>query len=239
MYLFINYRKFSRSSKFKFWAFLVIVLFLFSLESQSTSCTEMKNSSNDKDYYKEKKVSFIFAGDVMNHLTQIKAANIPGTKKYDFSPVFHYVSPILKSYDFAVGNLETTFAGEPYSGYPAFSAPDTIAYFLKSAGFNVMVTANNHSSDRGLRGIRGTINGLDKAEILHTGTFCDEFTKSKTSPLYLEKNGMKIALLNYTYGTNNGVKNLLINIIDTGLIKKDINIAKAEKTDAIIVFLFM
>jgi len=228
-----NNRNYFGSSKYKFWAFLLLFHFFVKFANSS----ELNESERVKDYYKAQKVSFIFAGDIMAHLTQIKAANIYGTKKYDFTPWFQHVSTILKNYDFAIGNLETTFAGEPYSGYPAFSCPDTFACFLKSAGFNVMVTANNHSSDRGFKGIKGTINGLNKAGILHTGSFTGEVTKSKSCPLYLEKNGLKIALLNYTYGTNNGVKNLLINTIDTNIIKKDIASAKNEKTDAIIIFL--
>jgi poly-gamma-glutamate synthesis protein (capsule biosynthesis protein) len=181
-------------------------------------------------------VKFIFAGDVMMHLPEIDAAWNDSLKGYDFSPFFQFVSPYIQQADIAVANLETTFGGKPYSGYPQFSAPDTLAYFLKNAGFDVSVTANNHAADRSTKGILGTIEGLDKAEMKHTGTFKDSAERAKNYPLILEKNGMRIALLNYTYGTN-GIpvhKPVIVNFIDTAAIDADIKEAQHRKADYII-----
>jgi poly-gamma-glutamate synthesis protein (capsule biosynthesis protein) len=181
-------------------------------------------------------VKFLFAGDVMMHLPEIDAAYNDSLKQYNFAPFFQYVSPYIQQADIAVANLETTFGGKPYSGYPQFSAPDTLAYFLKNIGFDVMVTANNHAADRSTKGILGTIEGLDRAGLQHTGSFKDSAERAKSYPLIIEKNGMHIALLNYTYGTN-GIPvhpPVIVNTIDTAVIDADIKTAKKRKAEYII-----
>jgi poly-gamma-glutamate synthesis protein (capsule biosynthesis protein) len=185
-----------------------------------------------------KTLTLAFAGDIMNHKPQIDAAWDDSLKGFDFSPNFQYVAPIIRQADIAIANLETTFGGTPYTGYPQFSAPDTLAYFLKNAGFDVLVTANNHAADRSGKGIRGTIEGLDKAGLQHTGTFLDTQQRKKEYPLLLEKNGIRLALLNYTYGTN-GLpvpKPYIVNKIDTTVIAADIHKARKKlKAEAVIV----
>jgi len=188
-----------------------------------------------KDSFTE--VNLLFAGDVMMHLPEINAARVDSADGFDFSPFFQYIAPIVKKADIAVANLETTFGGKPYKGYPQFSAPDTLAWFLKRAGFNLMVTANNHAADRGEHGVIGTIDGLNRAGLVHTGTFKDSADRAKTFPYMIEKKGIRFAFLNYTYGTN-GLKvppPAIINYIDTTQIKLDIAMAHTLKADAIIV----
>ncbi|MBI5010715.1 MAG: CapA family protein, partial [Bacteroidia bacterium] len=108
-----------------------------------------------------------------------------------------------------------------------------------NAGIDCMVTANNHAADRMTRGIVKTIHVLDSLGIAHTGTFTNLSEKEKEYPLILEKNGIKIALLNYTYGTN-GItidEPVLVNMIDRKEIEKDLQNASVKKPDIIIVFL--
>jgi len=179
----------------------------------------------------------MFAGDVMEHMQEITSARIDSTDGYDFGPVFQYIAPIIKKPDIAVANLETTFGGKPYSGYPQFSAPDTLAWFLKRAGFNLIVDANNHAADKGTKGILGTIDGLNRIGLTHTGTFKDSLERAKTYPLIVEKKDIKLAFLNYTYGTNGIIVHppVIVNYIDTTQIKLDIETAHKKKADAIIV----
>ncbi len=70
----------------------------------------------------------IFAGDIMGHAPQIKSAETaPG--KYDYTPCFRYIKPVLSKADLAIGNLELTLPGKgPYSGYPMFRSPDALAW---------------------------------------------------------------------------------------------------------------
>src|SRR5690606_7691852 len=156
---------------------------------------------------------------------------------YDYGPCFQYIKPYTLSADLAVGNLEVTLAGKPYKGYPQFSAPDELLVALKDMGMDVIVTANNHSVDRGKGGLERTIALLDSFGIAHTGTFRDQEEKEKNYPLLVEKHGFKIAFLNYTYGTNGLPVRApnIVNMIDTAAIRRDIEKARTLDPDAIIV----
>lgn len=184
------------------------------------------------------RISLLFAGDVMGHDSQIASALNPRTKTYDYNSCFQFIKPYVESVDLAIANLEVTLAGPPYSGYPQFSSPDALALTLKDIGFDALVTANNHCVDRGRQGLERTILMLDSLKIPHTGTFADTLARMNDSPLIIEKNGFKLALLNYTYGTN-GIavpKSNIVNLIDTAIMSLDINEAKEFKPDVIIVF---
>jgi poly-gamma-glutamate capsule biosynthesis protein CapA/YwtB (metallophosphatase superfamily) len=185
------------------------------------------------------KMSLLFTGDIMQHESQIFAAYNPDSAKYDYKPCFQFVKPILSAPDLTIGNLELTLGGPPYKGYPQFSAPDELLDALKDAGFDVLVTANNHCVDRGKKGLERTIEQLDKAQFLHTGTFLDTLDYLNNYPLIVESKGFRFSLLDYTYGTNGIAVQIpnIVNRIDTARIRKDLQKAKDQHTDAIIVFM--
>lgn len=185
------------------------------------------------------RLKIVFAGDMMGHMPQISAAYNDTSKTYDYTPVFEYVKTYITSADLAVVNLEVTLAGKPYSGYPQFSSPDQLADNLKKVGFDMLITANNHCVDRGKQGLERTIQVLDSAHIPHTGTFKDSTDKQKNNPLFMVKNNISLAFLNYTYGTNGiSVQSPnLVNYIDTANIRRDIDVCKAHHADFIIVTL--
>ena len=79
----------------------------------------------------------------MQHRAQIDAART-SDGKYDYSPCFSLVKEEISRADIAIGNLEVTLGGKPYQGYPTFSAPDEYLQAIKDAGFDVLLTANNH-----------------------------------------------------------------------------------------------
>jgi poly-gamma-glutamate capsule biosynthesis protein CapA/YwtB (metallophosphatase superfamily) len=185
------------------------------------------------------RLSLLFAGDIMGHDSQIASAYNPDTGSYDYSSCFQFVKRYLESADIAIGNLELTLAGPPYTGYPQFSSPVSLAVTLKKVGFDVLVTANNHAVDRGKQGIEHTISVLDSLDIMHTGTFTDEVPRLNDYPMMLRKNGFTIALMNYTFGTN-GIPvpdPAIVNQIDTVLIGKDIQEAKQGNPDIMIAFM--
>ena len=197
---------------------LCCFLILFQLQARATGDT----------------VNLFFAGDVMQHSPQVGAAFEKGS--YNYEPCFRYVKNEISAADLALANLETPMGGKPYSGYPRFSAPDEIASALKDTGFDVLVTANNHSCDRNGKGIGRTIRMLDSFGITHTGMFADAAERTQRYPLLVEKNDFKIAILNYTYGTN-GIpvdRPYIVNLIDTGTIANDIETAKSSAPDVII-----
>lgn len=182
------------------------------------------------------KLSLIFVGDVMQHDGQIEAAYNRKTKDYEYDDGFKFVKPIINEYDIRVANLEVTQAGKPFKGYPQFSAPDELSEVLVNSGFNVILTSNNHSCDRGSKGVLRTLDVLDELGVAHTGTFRNQKERDENYPLIVEKNGLKVAMLNYTYGTNglSVPKPLIINYIDSVVIKKDIAKAKSMNVDYIV-----
>lgn len=184
------------------------------------------------------RLSLLFIGDIMQHDSQIAAAYDERKGEYDYRPCFQYIKPYIQAVDLAIGNLEVTLAGKPYKGYPQFSAPDELLVALKDVGIDVIVTANNHSADRGKAGIERTIAILDSFDIPHTGTFRGQAEKNKLHPLLIERQGIKLAILNYTYGTNGlpVAKPNIVNMLDTAAIRKDLEKAVSLKPDAIIVF---
>jgi poly-gamma-glutamate capsule biosynthesis protein CapA/YwtB (metallophosphatase superfamily) len=183
------------------------------------------------------RLSLVFAGDIMGHEEQITGAWDSASRTYNYEPTFRYIKPFIEQADIAIANLEVTLAGPPYKGYPQFSSPDALALAARDAGFDVFIQSNNHALDRGQKGFKRTLLVLDSLGIAHTGTFADSLERNQNYPLMLGKNGMRIALLNYTYGTN-GItipKPFIINRIDTALIRRDLAKAHLACPDFIIV----
>ncbi|HLO58674.1 MAG TPA: CapA family protein [Bacteroidales bacterium] len=185
------------------------------------------------------RLKLVFAGDIMGHDEQITGAWVDSLKKYDYEPTFRYVKPYIEQADIAVANLEVTLAGPPYKGYPQFSSPDDLALAARDAGFDVFIQANNHALDRGSKGFMRTLMMLDSLKISHTGAFRDSLERARNYPLFVEKNGIRLAMLNYTYGTNGLVieKPYIINRIDTAVIRKDLDRARQANPDYVIVTL--
>lgn len=146
----------------------------------------------------------LFAGDAMQHQAQLDIALREGDgERYDYSDCFTLIAPDITSADYAVINLEVPLGGGPrYSGYPCFSAPDSYAEALRDAGFDMMLTANNHCLDSGDRAARRTITALDSLGIDHTGTWTDSARRETDLPYIRDINGIRFGFLNYTYGTN-------------------------------------
>jgi poly-gamma-glutamate synthesis protein (capsule biosynthesis protein) len=136
----------------------------------------------------------LFAGDVMVHVPQLNAART-GSGSYDFSGSYSYVKKYIRRADLALCNLETTLGGEPYTGYPTFSAPDSLADALAGAGFDALFTSNNHMLDRGLAGLKRTIRVTRKAGLANVGT------QRRGEPGYLlaSAGALTVGIVSYTY----------------------------------------
>jgi poly-gamma-glutamate synthesis protein (capsule biosynthesis protein) len=181
-----------------------------------------------------KKLSLFFVGDMMGHKPMIDAAFVGD--KYIYDPWFQYIKSHVEKYDLAIANLEVTLAGSPYSGYPLFCSPDSYAKSIQDTGFDFLITANNHSQDKGRKGLERTIDMLDSLKFKHTGTFKNKSERDKIYPYYWETKGVKIAFLNYSYGTN-GIPVTppnIVNLIDTNQIKIDIKKAQNDGSQFII-----
>lgn len=174
----------------------------------------------------------------MGHDSQIESAKVVQDSLYDYFPCFEYVEPYLEEADLAVGNLEVTLPGAPpYKGYPQFRSPEDLALTTRFSGFDMLVTANNHSNDAGLNGVLNTIQILDKYDFYHTGTFQNQEERDAYYPLIVYRGSFKLAFLNYTYDTN-GLKTRppsIVNLIEEEQIEKDMAEARAAQPDVIIV----
>ena len=181
-------------------------------------------------------VNLTFVGDAMQHAPQITAAQQPdGT--YDYSPCFENLREDITWADLAVVNLECPLGGKPYTGYPCFSAPDSYAKQLKDVGFDLFLTANNHCLDRRDKGLVRTCQTLDSLGIPHIGTYRNQQERDRRMPYIVNVKGMRIAFLDYTYGTN-GIPiqgNVIVDFIDQQLIADDIARARDRGADAICV----
>jgi poly-gamma-glutamate capsule biosynthesis protein CapA/YwtB (metallophosphatase superfamily) len=218
--------------KMKYFSIRYIFLIFFILSGFYTTGGQAVTTPDEK-------LSFLFIGDIMGHDEQIWSAENRETHTFNYDDVFRYIKPVISDADIAIANFEVTLGGPPYSGYPQFSSPPALAAACKNAGIDYMVTANNHAADRGKSGIAGTINRLDSIGIPHTGTFLNSAARDSLYPLMIKKNGMSIALLNYTYGTNgiNVPEPVIVNILDRNLITADIKKARAKNPDITILFL--
>jgi poly-gamma-glutamate synthesis protein (capsule biosynthesis protein) len=195
-------------------------------------------SQNDTIVSSETEISLLFIGDFMGHQDQIDAAYNSKTKEYQYDSCFHYIKPLLSDADFSIGNLEVTLGIKPFSGYPQFSSPPSFAEAINNAGVDILATVNNHSCDKSKKGLERTIHLLDSLNIQHLGTYYSQNDKDSLSPLIIEKNNIKIALLSYTYGTN-GLKPVspnIVNYLDSSTIAADIKNAKALNPDIIIAY---
>lgn len=226
--------------------FLFLLVLIISNISQAPTNSFITKTSNEPTVTQEeeqkeedKTISMAVIGDIMCHGPNYKDAYNSSTKTYDFSTFFTQINSYISEADIAIGNLETTFAGgnKAYSGYPTFNSPPQLAQNIKDLGIDILTTANNHSLDTGYSGLENTIDTLDELEISHTGTFKSE--EAKNEILIKDVNGIKIAFLAYTYGTN-GIsipsgKEYCINLIDKDLIKSQLESAKALNPDVICV----
>ncbi|MCH5226826.1 MAG: CapA family protein [Muribaculaceae bacterium] len=180
----------------------------------------------------------VFVGDAMQHQAQLDKAHEIGRDKYDYSECFTLIAPAISEADYAVCNLEVPLGGPPnYSGYPCFSAPDSFAEALKDAGFDMMLTANNHCLDRRDKAARRTLEALDSLKVDHIGTFHNIEERDSLVPFIKDINGFKIAFLNYTYGTNGIEPNdgIEVALIDKEKIGQEIAKARNQGAELIVV----
>ena len=224
--------------------FLIFVLCLLVLiKSDFFNSTNVIQDSSVKSETVEEKIEPInftmtAIGDTLCHNTQYWDAYNSSTKQYDFSYVYDDIKDYTSSADITIGSLETTFAGEDrgYSNYPVFNSPDSLATGLKDIGVDVISLAGNHALDYGYSGICRTIDVLDNVGISHLGTYKSAEDQDKI--LIKDVKGVKIAFINYTYGTN-GIpvpsdKPYCLNLIDKDLISKQIKQAKEQNVDMIV-----
>lgn len=199
--------------------------------------TQMKTTDSTVDPIVTITISVV--GDLMCHSPQYEYARVEADS-FDFTPTFNDVKKYFDSSDFVFGNLETVTAGKEkrYSGYPYFNSPDDYIESLKKIGFNFLFTSNNHCLDKGETGILRTIEQLQENQIASTGTFSSQ--KDRDSIRVVSANGIRFAVISYTYGMNGNYlpigKHYLVNRISDSLLVRDIQKAKSDSVDFVLVY---
>ena len=164
-----------------------------------------KAPQTDKSKDETVRLSFLAAGDNIMHLNMINDAQerAKSGENFNFGEMYRDIENLVKSYDIALVNVETPIAGDEfkYDGYPNFNTPKENAFALMDIGFNIINTANNHMLDKWEKGYQNSIEFWEaQKNVLQIGSFRnrEEFESVK---IY-KRDGISIAFLSYTYGTN-------------------------------------
>jgi poly-gamma-glutamate synthesis protein (capsule biosynthesis protein) len=139
-------------------------------------------------------------GDLLIHSPVWETALQDGHGRYDFSPMLREVAPYIKRADLAICHVETPMTPRPPTGYPIFNTPTQLAAAIRKAGWRMCDTASNHSVDLGQYGIDQTGRALNRAGVLHTGSFGSRAAQNRT--LMVTVKGVRVAFLAYTEMTN-------------------------------------
>lgn len=201
-------------------------------------------------------VTIKIIGDVMMHQKQIdtaheefllnnpdaaeKSPSLPGS--YDFGSFLSELKPDFRNADLAIANMEFTLGGAPYRGYPSFSAPESYPKYVNDCGIEVFLTANNHILDKGYKGLDRTLGIYEEMEkegrIAFTGCSRSAEDEAGRNPLFVRARGLKIAILNFTYGTNTASQPGYPHInkqAEKDVLKAALDKARQEEADLVLV----
>ncbi|WP_226674675.1 CapA family protein [Rossellomorea aquimaris] len=190
---------------------------------------------------KSMKVSASLAaiGDILLHDTVYNDAK--NENGYNFTPMFSPIKDMLETPDFLIANQESTPGGAELgvSSYPLFNSPKDIVKSLQEVGVDAVTNANNHSLDQGEKGLRSAIDYYEKISMPYVGAFKSREDQERIRTFNV--NGIKFALLSYTYGTN-GIpvpkgKEYLVNLIDEHKMIQEITKAKNLNVDLVVLSL--
>lgn len=146
-------------------------------------------------------VTIVACGDIVPHWEVAEDARVGSD--WDFVPIFSEIRDRISGADYAFCTLESAVAGEPYSYYPRFNAPEALLRDLKTVGFDLICLASNHGCDKGFPGIVKTIDACERQGLDHTGTYrTAEERADRRGILFRELNGITFAFLDYTSITN-------------------------------------
>lgn len=148
-------------------------------------------------------IRLVMVGDILLHTPLAKSGQKP-EGGYDFSAVFANLKEEIEAADVALVNQEVIIGGEELgvSGYPAFNAPYELGDALAETGFDVVLHGTNHALDKQKQGILNCLAFWREnyPELAVLGIH--DSTESQQEIYVYEKQGIRVAVLNYTYGTN-------------------------------------
>ena len=173
------------------------------LLNRNAPAVSQNSDSKGKNSVTEEETSarIMANGDLLYHdIIYISAKKSDGT--YDFHENFEYVKPWLKQADLVIGDFEGTVNKDHYlAGYPLFNAPGEVMDAIKGAGYQVLDLAHNHILDSQIEGVVSTADAIEKAGMTPVGVYTHE-SRDKAPLVIKEVNGIKVAILAYSYGFN-------------------------------------
>ena len=172
------------------------------VNSSATTVSQTADSKEKNTATEQETSARIMAnGDLLYHdIIYISAKKADGT--YDFHENFEYVKPWLKQADLVIGDFEGTVNKDHYlAGYPLFNAPGEVMDAITDAGYQVLDLAHNHILDSQIEGVVSTADAIEKAGMTPIGVYTHE-PRDKAPIVIKEVNGIKVAILAYSYGFN-------------------------------------
>lgn len=210
---FRNYRQWSNKTFIVVLLIVVAISMALTLLSEgikgiplvNSSATTVSQSADSKEKTtvteQETSARIMANGDLLYHdIIYISAKKADGS--YDFHENFEYVKPWLKQADLVLGDFEGTVNKDHYlAGYPLFNAPGEVMDAIKDAGYQVLDLAHNHILDSQIEGVVSTADAIEKAGMTPVGVYTHE-SRDKAPLVIKEVNGIKVAILAYSYGFN-------------------------------------
>ena len=188
---------------------------------------------------KDTEITIVMVGDILLH-TPVEEAAKRDDGSYNFDFIFENLKKDISSADIAIVNQEVIIGGEELgvSGYPAFNAPYQAGDALVEAGFDVVCHGTNHALDKGKSGLLNCCKYWREQHPEITVVGINETEDAYNNIDIVEEKGIRIAILNYTYGTNGipqpkGMPHA-VDMLDKDKVEKDLKFAE-ENADFTIV----
>ncbi len=185
----------------KYSRLIIAVLLVFCVTTDGYAAT-VKSTLSIKDTNNTSEISIVMVGDVLPH-ERVESASLNDDGTYDYSAIFSEISDVTRAADIAILNQESIIGGVGLgiTGFPRFNASFELADAIADAGFDVICQANNHALDKGTKGIKNCLANWGRFDnIIVAGLHKSQ--KDQNAIRYIKIDGVKIAILNYTYGTN-------------------------------------
>ncbi len=173
-------------------------------EVTETALTQEREEAESVSEEPPQELQIVMVGDMLMHSRVIDSGKQEdGT--YNFDHLFANVKDFIQAADIAIVNQETIMGGKElgYSGYPRFNSPYELADAEVKAGFNVILHATNHTTDKGKEAVLNCMDYWDSnyPEVAYLGI--NKTQEEQDNKIYVfEQNGIKVAILNYTYTLN-------------------------------------
>ena len=203
--------------------FIIFLIIIIDSSIKIINCIN-KLSPND--------ISMCMVGDLLIHdpiLNYAKSEMI--NNKYNFDFLFENIEKYIKEYDIKIINDEVLISGPKYNitGYPRFNSPIELSDSIVKAGFNVILKATNHVNDKNEEARLADLNNWKRfSNIKVLGSYENKDDAEKIT--FFEIKGVKIALLNYCYGSNRKIKKnkYIMNKLQFNKLKNDVEKSRNE-----------